>query len=187
MAKKPVSLLHLHEFLRKVWDERDKSKDDWVNEEEKEGEDGQKKKGGKKESADDYKHGENKNAELGPGSMLSHQTDIFHPDNLVGDKLQTSCFESRFNFAGEHHKKLSNVVEREALPAGGGGESFEGGGGGGGQALLPQSGGHFSGGIQFKLKEKDFSRHNVRVNKRLLFPASGVDAEVQAKVCSRRK
>jgi len=82
MAKKPVSLLHLHEFLRKVWDERDKSKDDWDNGEGKEGEDGQK-KGGKKESADDSKHGENKNAELGPGSMLSHQTDIFHPDNLV--------------------------------------------------------------------------------------------------------
>ena len=37
MAKKPVSLLHLHEFLRKVWDERDKSKDDWDNGEGKEG------------------------------------------------------------------------------------------------------------------------------------------------------
>ena len=37
MAKKPVSLLHLHEFLRKVWDERDKSKDDWDNGEEREG------------------------------------------------------------------------------------------------------------------------------------------------------
>ena len=37
MAKKPVSLLHLHEFLRKVWDERDRSKDDWDNGEEKEG------------------------------------------------------------------------------------------------------------------------------------------------------
>ena len=92
MAKKPVSLLHLHQFLRKVWDERDKSKDDWDNGEGKEGEDDQK-NGGKKESAEDSKHGENKNAELGPGSMLSHQTDIFHPDNLVGDKLQTSCSE----------------------------------------------------------------------------------------------
>ena len=196
MAKKPVSLLHLHEFLRKVWDERDRSKDDWDNGEEKEGEDGQKKKGGKKESADDSKHGENKNAELGPGSMLSHQTDIFHPDNLVGDKLQTSCFESSSNFAGEYYKKLSNVVEREALPAGGGGESFEGGGGGGGQALLPQSGGHFSGGIQFKLKEKDFSRQNVRVNKRTPFPQhlvlmqkykqkSAADASDQAKQKNR--
>ena len=159
MAKKPVSLLHLHQFLRKVWYERDKSKDDWDNEEGKEGEDGQK-KGGKKESADDSKHGENKNAELGPGSMLSHQTDIFHPDNLVGDKLQTSCSESSSDFPGEHHKKLSNAVERETLPAGGGGESFEGGGGGGGEALLPQSGGHFSGENELKLKDKDFSRQN---------------------------
>ena len=196
MAKKPVSLLHLHEFLRKVWDERDRSKDDWDNEEEKEGEDDQKKKRGKKESADDSKHGENKNAELGPGSMLSHQTDIFHPDNLVGDKLQTSCFESSSNFAGEYYKKLSNVVEREALPAGGGGESFEGGGGGRGQALLPQSGGHFSGGTQFNLKEKDFSRQNVRVNKRTPFPQhlvlmqkykqkSAADASDQAKQKNR--
>ena len=93
MAKKPVSLLHLHEFLRKVWDERDKSKDDWDNGEEKEGGDGQKKVGEKKDRAGDIsQHGENKNAELGPGTMLNHQSDIFHPDNLVRGKLHTLCF-----------------------------------------------------------------------------------------------
>ena len=94
MAKKPVSLLHLHQFLRKVWDERDKSKDDWDNGEGKEGEDDQK-NGGKKESAEDSKHGENKNAELGPGTMLNHQSDIFHPDNLVRGRLHT-MFLSNF-------------------------------------------------------------------------------------------
>ena len=41
--------------------------------------------------------------------------------------------------------------------------------------------------IELKLKDKDFSRQNLRENKDSFSPASGVDAEVQAKVCSRRK
>ena len=66
MAKKPVSLLHLHKLFRDVWDE-----------EKKEEEEMKKKKGGNSESVGTSAE------ELGPGAMLSHQDDIFHPDNLV--------------------------------------------------------------------------------------------------------
>ena len=78
MAKKPTSLLHLHELFRKVWDERDKSKDDWVksNNEENDKEAVEIKREGEL-------NGEINSKELGPGAMLSHQDDIFHPHNLV--------------------------------------------------------------------------------------------------------
>ena len=78
MAKKPTSLLHLHEHFRKVWDERDKSKDDWVkvNTEENDQEAMEIKREGEL-------NGETNSKELGPGAMLSQQDDIFHPDNMV--------------------------------------------------------------------------------------------------------
>ena len=81
MAKKPTSLLHLHELFRKVWDERDKSKDDWVksNNEENDKEVMEI----KREVEKGGPNGETDQKELGPGAMLSHQDDIFHPDNLV--------------------------------------------------------------------------------------------------------
>ena len=64
MAKKPVSLLHLHKLFREVWEkEWDSSKGDWRSNTED----------GDKEVVE----------ELGPGAMLRHQDDIFHPDNLV--------------------------------------------------------------------------------------------------------
>ena len=84
MAKKPVSLLHLHQLFRKVWDERDKSKDpDWDQSNNKEDD--------KEEVVDIKKEGEEKQEnsehgvtkEFGPSAMLGHQDDIFHPDNLV--------------------------------------------------------------------------------------------------------
>ena len=65
MAKKPVCLLHLHKLFREVWDEECKE------EEEK------KKKGENVESVG------TRAEELGPGAMLRHQDDIFHPENLV--------------------------------------------------------------------------------------------------------
>ena len=93
MAKKPVSLLHLHQLFRKVWDERDKSKDpDWDQsnnkEDDKEEEEVDiKKKGEEKQNKSE--HGETK--EFGPGAMLSHQDDIFHPDNLVQKSFHLCC------------------------------------------------------------------------------------------------
>ena len=65
MAKKPVCLLHLHKLFREVWDGECKE------EEEK------KKKGENVESVGTSAE------ELGPGAMLRHQDDIFHPENLV--------------------------------------------------------------------------------------------------------
>ena len=83
MAKKPTSLLHLHELFRKVWDERDKTKDDWVkcNNEENDQEAMEIKR--EVEIKREDLNGETNSKELGPGAMLSQQDDIFHPDNLV--------------------------------------------------------------------------------------------------------
>ena len=88
MAKKPTSLLHLHELFRKVWDERDKSKDDWVksNNEDNHKEVVEIKGKGEKGGL----NGETNPNELGPGAMLSHQDDIFHPDNLVRNTLHSA-------------------------------------------------------------------------------------------------
>ena len=86
MAKKPVSLLHLHKLFREVWDEEwDQSKGDWRSNNKDGGKDvvleGEQKK--KEGGADISERVEISPEELGPGAMLSHQGDIFHPDNLV--------------------------------------------------------------------------------------------------------
>ena len=62
MAKKPVCLLHLHKLFREVWDEECKEEEE------------------KKKS---FESVETRAEELGPGAMLRHQDDIFHPENLV--------------------------------------------------------------------------------------------------------
>ena len=62
MAKKPVCLLHLHKLFREVWDEECKEEE---------------------EKKKNFESVETSAEELGPGEMLSHQDDIFHPENLV--------------------------------------------------------------------------------------------------------
>jgi len=65
MAKKPVCLLHLHKLFREVWDEECKEEEE------------------KKKKGEHFESVETRAEELGPGAMLRHQDDIFHPENLV--------------------------------------------------------------------------------------------------------
>ena len=84
MAKKPVSLLHLHELFREVWDGRDKSKDDWDsgNDDKDDGSTGNEEEHNNLARINISRGGET-SEEFGPGAMLRHQDNIFHPDNLV--------------------------------------------------------------------------------------------------------
>ena len=118
MAKKPVSLLHLHELFREVWDGRDKSKDDWDSgdDDKDDGSTGKEEEHNNLARVNISRGGET-SEELGPGAMLRHQDNIFHPDNLVN---RTRNFPTQANV---------RLMQLEA-----GERAIMGGGGGGGDS-----------------------------------------------------